>query len=50
MLCEEGNLEYDDEELAGANAVLEIIEEEEDFNEDSIKMTICKIEINNRND
>ena len=36
LLCEEGDLEYDDEELAGANAVLEIIEEEEDFNEDTI--------------
>ena len=27
LLCEEGDLEYDDEELAGANSVLEIIEE-----------------------
>lgn len=36
LLCEEGDLEYDDEELAGANAVLEIIEKEEGFNEDTI--------------
>lgn len=36
LLCEEGDLEYDDDELAGANAVLEIIEEEKDFNADTI--------------
>ena len=36
MLCEEGDLEYDDDELAGANAVLEIIEDEKDFNEENL--------------
>ncbi len=36
ILCEEGDLEYDTEELAGANAVLEVIEEEEDFNEENL--------------
>ncbi len=36
LLCEEGDLEYDDEELAEANAILEFIEEEKDFNEDTI--------------
>jgi hypothetical protein len=36
LLCEEGDLEYDDDELAGANAVLEIIEDEKDFNEENL--------------
>lgn len=36
ILCEEGDLEYDEAELTGANAVLEVIEEEEDFNEDNL--------------
>ncbi len=36
LLCEEGDIAYDEAELEEANAVVEIIEEEEDFNEDSI--------------
>ncbi len=36
ILCEEGDLEYDAEELANAGAVLEIVDEEEKFNEDHI--------------
>lgn len=36
ILCEEGDQEYDEAELARANAVLEVIEDEEDFNEENI--------------
>ncbi len=36
ILCEEGDQEYDEAELAGANAVLEVIEEEKDFNEENL--------------
>ncbi len=34
ILCEEGDLEYDDDMLVSHNAVLEIIDKEEDFNEE----------------
>ncbi|MCR5391347.1 MAG: GTPase [Lachnospiraceae bacterium] len=36
ILCEEGDLEYDESELAVANAVLEVVEEEKDFNEENL--------------
>ncbi|MCR5798652.1 MAG: GTPase [Lachnospiraceae bacterium] len=36
ILCEEGDLKYDEAELAAANAVVEVIEEEEDFNEENL--------------
>ncbi len=36
LLCEEGVLEYDEDELAMTDTVMEIIEDEEDFNEDNI--------------
>ena len=36
ILCEEGDLEYDGSELAVANAVLEVVEEEKDFNEENL--------------
>ncbi|MCR4750342.1 MAG: GTPase [Lachnospiraceae bacterium] len=36
ILCEEGDLEYDDKELEDTNSVLEMIEEEEDFDEEHI--------------
>ncbi len=36
LLCEEGELEYTDEELTASNSVAEIIEDEEDFNEENI--------------
>ncbi len=36
ILCEEGDTEYSDEELQAANAVLEIIENETDFDEEHL--------------
>lgn len=36
VLCEEGEVEYDENELKETNTVLEIIDEEEDFNEDHL--------------
>ena len=36
LLCEEGEVELTDEELAETNSVMELIEEEADFNEDNI--------------
>ncbi|MBO6240881.1 MAG: GTPase [Butyrivibrio sp.] len=36
LLCEEGDLEYDEDELAATDSVIEVIEEEEDFNEENI--------------
>lgn len=36
LLCEEGDLEYDEAELKAANAVVEVIEEAADFTEDVI--------------
>ncbi|MCR5278660.1 MAG: GTPase [Lachnospiraceae bacterium] len=36
LLCEEGNTEYSAEELAGSDSVLEIIEDEKDFNEEKL--------------
>ncbi len=36
LLCEEGDKEYDDDELASSNSVIEIIREEKDFNEENI--------------
>lgn len=36
LLCEEGDVEYDAEELAATNTVLELIEEAEDFTEEHV--------------
>ena len=36
LLCEEGDTEYTDNELAETDSVIEIIENEEDFNEENI--------------
>lgn len=38
ILCEEGELEYDEESLKTCNTVMEIIEEPEDFTLDTLKM------------
>ncbi len=42
LLCEEGDVEYEKSELAAANAELELIENEEDFNEDFISEILKK--------
>lgn len=36
FVCEEGDIEYDEDELLAANTELVFIEEEEDFNEDTL--------------
>ncbi len=36
LLCEEGDVEYNDDELEETDSVLEVIEDEEDFNEENI--------------
>ena len=38
ILCEEGEEEYDEESLKKCNTVLEIVEEPEDFNADTLRM------------
>ena len=38
ILCEEGEEEYDEESLKKCNTVLEIVEEPEDFNVDTLRM------------
>ncbi len=38
IMCEEGELEYDERKLEKTNTVLEIIEDEEDFNEDTLTL------------
>lgn len=38
ILCEEGDTEYSDEELQAANAVLEIIEDETDFDDEHLSV------------
>ena len=38
ILCEEGEEEYDEESLKKMNTVIEIIEDPEDFNEDTLQM------------
>ncbi|MCR4777240.1 MAG: GTPase [Lachnospiraceae bacterium] len=42
LLCEEGDVEYEKSELVAANAELELIENEEDFNEDFISEILKK--------
>ncbi|MCR5421240.1 MAG: GTPase [Lachnospiraceae bacterium] len=36
LLCEEGDLEYEEKELEDSDSILEVINEEEDFNEENI--------------
>lgn len=38
ILCEEGEEEYDEESLKKMNTVIEIIEDPEDFNADTLQM------------
>ncbi|MCR4990546.1 MAG: GTPase [Lachnospiraceae bacterium] len=42
ILCEEGDLEYEEAELTGTNSVLEVIENEKDFNEENILYLVRK--------
>ncbi len=38
IVCEEGELEYDEKSLKQSRTVMEIIEDQEDFNEDTLRM------------